>query len=301
MTEQEIREVDWQNPKSKSWKQKVLDYLIMTVSCALYAVAITMFLDPNSLAPGGVTGISIILSRVIGLETGTLIWLINVPIMLLGMWKFGIRFILSTVYCITMASLFTNLLGPLGALTDDRLVAALAGSCLMAVSIGWIFKAGGTTGGTDIIVKVLRLRFPHIKTSALFLIIDAAIVVLSAIVFRNIEIAVYAGLTVFLSSMIVDLVLYGSDSAKLIYIISDKSEQITVRLLEELDIGVTHIQGYGAFSGKEKNVIMCVMRKQLSPRAEAVVREEDPEAFMIVTKANEIFGEGYKSIFSEKL
>ena len=299
MLKQKKKEVERKN--HKSWKQILIDYMSMTIACVMYAVAISMFLDPNSLAPGGVTGISIILNRTTGLETGTLLWLINVPIMILGMWKFGIRFILSTIYCTTLTSVFTNLLTPLGALTEDRLVAALAGSCLMAVAIGWIFKSGSTTGGTDIIVKVLRLRFPHLKTGSLFLILDLIIVTVSAVVFCDIEIGVYAALTVFLVSVILDLVLYGSDSAKLIYIISDKSEAITARLLEELDLGVTNIQGTGAFSGKEKSVIFCAMRKQLAPRAEEVVKEEDPQAFMIVTKANEIFGEGYKNIFSEKL
>lgn len=285
----------------KTWKRRIWDYVVITISCLFYAVAITMFLDPNSLAPGGVTGIAIILNRITGLETGTLIWLINIPILLLGVWKFGIRFILSTLYCTALVSFATNILTPVGALTEDPLVAALAGSCLMAVSMGMIFKAGSTTGGTDIIVKVLRLRIPHLKTGSLFLIIDVMIVTASAFIFKNIDRAIYAGLTVFLTSVILDIVLYGRDGAKLIYIISDRYEEITSRLLKELNIGVTHIQGTGAYSGKEKNVIFCAVRKQLSPKTEAIVREEDPEAFMIISSANEIYGEGYKNIFSEKL
>lgn len=285
----------------KSWKRWLWDYLVITVSCVLYAAGIALFLDPNSLAPGGVTGIAIILNRITGLETGTLLWLINIPIMILGTWKFGIRFILSTLYCTTLASALTNLFAPIGALTQDPIVAVLAGSSLLAVSMGWILKAGATTGGTDIIVKVLRLHFPHLKTSALFLLMDAVIVTASAFVFQDIDRAVYAGLTVFLSSVVLDAVLYGRDGAKLIYIISDASDAITARLLEELEIGVTHIYGSGAYSGKEKNVIFCAIRKQLAPKAEEIVKEVDPHAFMIVTSASEIYGEGYKNIFSEKL
>lgn len=295
------KERELQYLEKKTWRDHIRDYGIITVSSILYAVSVTMFLDPNSLAPGGVTGIAIILNRLTGLETGTLMLLINIPILILGAWKFGIKFILSTLYCTALMSVFTNLLAPVGALTQDPFLASLTGSALAALALGWIFKAGATSGGTDIIVKVLRLKFPYLKTSALFLITDAMIVTASAFVFRDIEKAIYAGLTVFLISVIMDLVLYGRDGAKLIYIISDHSEVITKRLLEELDIGVTHIQGSGAYSGKEKNVILCAIRKQMAPKAEEIVKEEDPQAFMIVTSATEIYGEGYKSYFSEKL
>lgn len=287
--------------EKKTVKRQIRDYAVITVSCLIYAIGISLFLDPNSLAPGGVTGVAIILNRLIKVETGTLILLINIPILILGIWKFGIKFILSTLYATALTSTFTNLLMPIGALTEEPFVAALAGSSLMALAMGWIFKCGATTGGVDIIVKVLRLKYPHLKTSSLFLMIDACIVTVSAFVFRDIDRAVYAGLTVFLTSVMLDAVLYGRDEAKLIYIISDASSAITRRLLEELDIGVTHIQGFGAYSGKEKHVIFCAIKKQLAPKAEAVVKEEDPLAFMIVTSASEIYGQGYKNIFSEKL
>ena len=186
-------------------------------------------------------------------------------------------------------------------MTEDKLLAALAGSMMMAIAIGWVFKSGATTGGTDIIIKLLRLKYPHLKTGSLFLITDLTIVAISALVFKDINAALYAGIAVGITSYGLDILLYGRDGAKLIYIISDHSEQITARLLSEVDAGVTHIQGQGAYSGKEKNVIMCVIRIQQAIRAEEIVKEEDPEAFMIVTSASEIYGEGYKSYFSEKL
>lgn len=286
---------------NKTNLQLLRDYVIITVASFIYAVAVSLFLDPNSLAPGGVTGISIIFNRLTGLETGTWIFIINIPIMLLGAWKFGIRFILSTFYCTAITSFFTNILAHVGALTDDLLLASVVGGSLQAVAIGWVFKAGATTGGTDIIVKVLRIKFPYLKTGSIFFITDAVIVTTSAFVFRDINKALYAGMVVFITSTVLDIVLYGRDGAKLIYIISDKSEIITKRLLEELDVGATYVNGSGAYSGVEKRVIMCVIKKQLSPKAEEIVKQEDPVAFMIVTSASEIFGEGYKSILSEKL
>lgn len=281
--------------------KRIKDYGVITVASFIYAVAISLFLDPNSLAPGGVTGISIILNRITGVGTGTWIFLLNIPILALGMWKFGFRFILSTMYCTVLTSWMTNLLTPFGAITENPFLAALAGGALMALSLGWVFKAGATTGGLDIIIKVLRLRMPHLKTGSLYLMLDITVVTISAFLFRNIDRALYAAMVVFISSFLLDVVLYGRDGAKVIYIISDRPEPIARRLLEDLDMGVTYMQGTGAYSGKDKKVIMCVMRKQLSPKAEEIVKEEDPLAFMIVTSATEIYGEGYKSYFGEKL
>lgn len=287
--------------EKKSKRRILLDYICITIASLIQSAAISLFLDPNNLAPGGVSGISIILHKVIGIETGTLILLINIPILAVGFWKFGFKFLLSTLYSILLISSFTNIFAMYGPVTDDKLLAALAGSMMMAVAIGWVFKSGATTGGTDIIIKLLRLKYPHLKTGSLFLIIDLTIVAISALVFKDINAALYAGIAVGITSYGLDIVLYGRDGAKLIYIISDHSEQITARLLSEVDAGVTHIQGQGAYSGKEKNVIMCVIRIQQAIRAEEIVKEEDPEAFMIVTSASEIYGEGYKSYFSEKL
>lgn len=279
----------------------IRNYVIITVFSLTYAVGISLFLDPNNLAPGGVSGISIMLSRITPLPTGTWIILINIPILALGLWKFGLKFLISTVYCTIISSVFTNMLSEFAPLTTDKLLAAVAGGTVMAVSMGMILKEGATTGGVDIIIKLLRLKYRHLKTGNLYLMLDAIVVTLSGIMFRNLEIALYAAVAIFVNSVVMDTVLYGRDAAKMIYIISDHPKQITERLLADLDIGVTALQGEGAYSGKEKKVLMCVMRKPLAPKTQQIVKEEDPEAFMIVSDATEIFGEGYKSYFSERL
>lgn len=200
-----------------------------------------------------------------------------------------------------MCSVFTNYFTRFGALTSQPLLAALAGGILMAIGLGIVFKAGATTGGTDIIVKFLRLKYKHLKTGRLFFVTDILIVSASLFVFGDFDTIMYAILAVVVCSIMFDAVLYGRDEAKLIYIISDCSEKITARLLEELDIGVTYLEGKGAYSNNPKQVIMCVMRNTMAPKAEEIVKEEDPLAFMIVSSATEIYGEGYKNIFSEKL
>ena len=282
--------------------KKFMGYVLMTLACFCYAVGISLFVEPNNIASGGVTGIAIILNKAIGGSTGIWFFVINIPILLIGMWKFGFKFLMSTVYCTTIISVFTDLLSRYGSpLTNDVLVATIAGGMLTAIGMGGVFKAGATTGGMDIVVKLCKLKFPYMKTGSLFLIMDFLVVLASAFVFRDIDRAFYSAMEVFVTSTLLDLVLYGKDGAKLIYIISDKSEKIAARLLDELNIGVTYMEGQGAYSGREKKVIMCVTKKQIAPRAEEIVKEEDPNTFMIVSSASEIYGEGYKSYFSEKL
>lgn len=281
-------------------KKIVRNYVMITLMALLNAAAISLFIDPHNLAPGGVTGIAVIISRVLSVETGTLIFALNVPILLFAIWQFGLHFAVSTIYATVLISVFTNLLAPFGSATDDILLAVLAGGVLYAVSIGLIMKAGATTGGMDIIVKWLRVKLPYLKTGVLFFITDAIIISVSGIVFRNLDVALYAGIIAVVNSVVLDFVLYGKDEAKLQYIISDKADTITDRLLKELDIGVTQIEGRGAFSKKEKKVLMCVVKKPVSPRVEDIVKEEDAEAFMVITSATEIFGEGYKSYFADR-
>lgn len=281
--------------------QKVKKYMIITAAAFVYAFGVSLFTDPNNMAPGGVTGISIILSRLIPVSTGTLIMLINVPILIFAVWKFGIGLTVSSIYATALISFFTNLLAPLGAATDDILLAALAGGTLTAVSIAVIFRQGATTGGIDIIIKALRLHLPHLKTGKIFFIADTLVVTLSGVVFRDINAALYAAISAVCTSLVMDIVLYGRDEAKLLYIISAHAEQIAERLLSDLDIGVTYINGQGAYSGDNKKVILCVVKKPVSPRAEEIVKQEDPHSFMIITSATEVFGEGYKSYFSERV
>lgn len=281
--------------------QKIKKYVIITAAAFAYAVGVSLFTDPNNMAPGGVTGIAIILSRLFPVSTGTFIMLINIPILIFAVWKFGIALTVSTIYATALISFFTNVLSAYGAATDDILLAALVGGSLTAISIGVIFRAGATTGGMDIIVKALRLQFPHLKTGKIFFIADALVVTLSGIVFRDLNAALYAAISAICTSAVMDIVLYGRDEAKLLYIISGRAEEIAGRLLSDLDIGVTYIKGQGAYSGDNKRVIMCVVKKPVSPRAEEIVKQEDPNSFMIITSATEVFGEGYKSYFSERM
>ncbi len=281
--------MDKQNLKSLLWK-----YLTITVGSVIYAAAVSFFLDPNGIVPGGFTGIAMIIGHYVPIKTGTMTLILNIPVIALGIWKFGLKFLASTVYSVALSSVMIDLFALIGPLTSDLLLSALAGGFLMAIGLELVLKEGATTGGTDIIVKLLRTKIKHLSAGSLFTITDGLVVLISAIVFKNIEVALYAVICIVVYSKVIDLILYGRDEAKMLLIVSDKYEIITKRLLVELDAGATFLDGKGAYSGEGKRVVLCVIRKHLAPRALKIVKIEDPLAFTIITTANEVFGEGYK-------
>ena len=287
--------------KTKRMIKRTRNYCMITIAAFIYAIAVSMFLDPNNIAPGGITGVAILINRFTNISVGTWNMIINIPIVLLGLWKFGYKFIISTMYALVWITVFTDMLAPFGAITNDLLIASVIGGGLMAIALAFVIKAGATTGGTDIIIKVMRLKWKHIKTNTLFLATDIIVILASWAVFRDMTVAFYAGVTVVINSVVMDYCLYGSDEAKLIYIITTNPENIKRRILEELDITATLIEGRGAYTGEQKEVVMVAMRKQMAPQAEEIVKEEDKNAFMIVSSASEIFGEGYKDIMREKI
>lgn len=276
-------------------KDLLLKYLNITIGCIIYAIAVSFFLDPNGIVPGGFTGLAMILCEFISLPTGTMVMILNLPLIVAAIWKFGWKFLSSSIYAVVVSSVFIDLFALIGPLSHDLLLSALIGGFLMAVGLVFVLKEGGTTGGTDIVVKLLRVKFRSLSAGTLFVFADGAIVVISAIVFKDIELALYAGICIIVYSKVIDLILYGSDEAKMLMIISDKREIIVKRLLEEIDAGATIIEATGAYSGQPKPVVMCVVKKQTTPKALKIVKHEDPEAFTIISTANEVFGEGYKN------
>ena len=289
------------NINQTTWFTTFKKYLIILIFSFVYAAGISLFLSPNNLAPGGVSGLSIIINHFTGLSTGMIYFIINIPIMIIGMYKLGFKFLLSTLITIILSSTFMDMLSNVTIITSDKLLAALVGGVLCAIGLGIIFKVGSTSGGTDVIVRLLKLKYPYIETGRLFLILDAVIVVISAVAFKDVEAALYAGVAAVVASVAMDKVLYGTDGAKLIFIISSKNTIIVSRLLKDIETGVTYINGAGAYTESPKKIIMCVSKKQNLPKIQNVVRELDPDAFMIISSANEVLGQGYKSHFQDKL
>lgn len=281
--------------KTKKIAKFIGRYIVITFAACIYAVGISMFLDPNNLAPGGLTGAAVILTRIIPITLGTLIVIMNIPIMILGAWKFGARFTLSTLYTLVVSSAFMEVFERMGyVVTHDKILAALVGGTLMGAGMGLCLRMETTTGGIDIIIKVLRQKYRQVKSGEMYLIIDGLILAAAALYFKDIEVSMYAGVAIVISTYILDKVLYGSDEAKLVYIVSNKRKIIATRMMVELNMGVTLVEGKGAYNMENTEVIMCVMHKQNLTKVRNLVSEVDPEAFMIVSSATEVFGEGFK-------
>lgn len=283
-----------------SW-QSVKKYLIILLVSILYGAGTSLFLEPNDLVPGGLTGIAMILNRFLPIGTGTIFLILNIPIIALAWYKFGGKFIISTLYAVGCVSVATDIFTGMPAVTKEPLLAVFMGDILIAFSIATIFKCGATSGGADIIIKLLRLKYPHIRTGRLFMIFDISVVALSGILFQNIDASLYAFVGIFVMSAVMDLVLYGQDEAKMVFIISEKSEILASKIMSDVDAGVTFLTGRGAYSKREKEVILCVVRKSVYPKVEEIIKDEDPASFLIVTHAHEIYGEGYKDIFAHKI
>ncbi len=283
-------------------KKSIQSILLTTLGAACFAVGVAFFYDPYSIAPGGLTGFAVIISHIFpNVSTGSLVFLMNIPLLITATICFGKKFAALTVYSTLLSSVLMNLLPQIDLNTSDLLVPTLCGALLDGVGLGLVYRAGGCTGGTDIIIKLLRKKYRHIRTGAMSLIVNAFVVAASLIAFRNFEIAVFSGIAMTVASFILDRVLYGGEGAKLVFIISDRHGTITEELLSKMDVGVTLLSGEGAYSHKQKRVILCAIKRQSFPRLRDIVKAVDPDAFLIIGNATEIFGEGYKSYYTDEL
>ena len=284
---------------------ELMRYLTMVLGAITYASGVVLFLNPLSLAPGGISGLAIIMNKLTTIPTGILYFSFNVPLLLIAWRKFGFKLLSSTILVICTISASMEVLNfftkGAAVITDNPLLAGVAGGVMIAVGIGLVFRTGATSGGVDIIVKLLKLKFKHINTGTIFFATDMMIIALAAILFQDIEIALYALVAVFVNSKVIDYVLYGTNRGKLVYIISDAYEEIAERVTHELDLGATIIKGEGAYTGKDKNMLMCAVKTHSFPKLRKLIKVIDKRAFMIVSDTTQIFGEGYLAIDKEDL
>lgn len=308
--------------KSESGKNafgKVLkQYAIITLGCLIYAAGISLFVKPANLSSGGMTGISIIANHYIPvIDQGIWYIILNVPMLILGLIFFGWKFLASTGYATVISSLMMTGLGRifgekgLNLLpftsgineTSATIIGAVVGGVLFGIGMGLIFRMGASTAGTDIIVKLLRRKFRHIPTGMISMVTDMIIVVCSLFIKPNLETVFYTALSVVVFTLVFDWVLYGGNSAKMVHIITDKDkyEALTERLLKEVDTGATIVDAQGAYTKEDKIMLLCVVKSYMYPRLRDAVKEEDENAFMIVSSAKEIYGNGYKNQNDEEL
>lgn len=297
-------------------KKIVLDlikrYAVITLGCVLYSLSVTLFLEQSDLASGGATGIAMIISYATGgaWDTGLLLAIINVPLILWGGYHFGWRFSLSTLYVIALSSLLMWVFGfaldpylPLVTGNYAVLINAVTGGVLFGFGMGLIFRMGSSSGGTDIPVKILRKKFRHIQTGYITLVTDIIIVGASFFVYRDVEKLFFTVLSVVVFTVVFDWVLYGGNSAKMVFVISDgePSQRICDRVLKDVDTGATFLDAQGAYTGQQKRILLCVVKPFMYPKLRDIVYEEDKKAFIIVSSAKEIYGEGYQDAGKEEV
>ena len=277
----------------------VVRYFKITIACLVYATAVALFLNPKNIAPGGVSGAAIILKSIFPWipSIGLVIIILNIPILIIGAIRFGAKFLVSTIYSVIATSLLIdiipNVINP-GLVAKDMMICAITGGVLLGMSMGILFRLEATTGGFDIIIKLIRQSKPHIKTGQMFVILDIVVLMALALSFKDIQLALYATISIYISSLFMDKTLYGSDQATLVYIISEKRKEISEKIVRELHFGSTLIKALGAYNFQDTEIILCVMKKQHLIKVRNMVKETDPKAFMVVSQANEVFGEGFK-------
>ena len=279
------------------------DYLVITAGCAVYAIAFHIFYQPNAISMGGFTGVSQIINRFIpALPVGTLTLVLNIPLLALGLKKMGLQILARTVFATTVGSLLIDVVALFGAAAPmDPLLASLYGGVLLGVSIGLLMKVSATTGGTELLARLLKFKLHHLSIGKLCLVIDVTVVTIYAITFQSIHNALYGVIAMYVCSIAMDMVVYGSVNAKLTMIISDKVPEITEKLME-MGLGGTILSGKGAFTGVQRNVLMCVAKPSKKTQIREVVAAIDPEkAFIIVCNAREVFGEGFGEYGADSL
>ena len=277
-------------------KKTLLPLIIITLGSALYALGFVWCYAPNGIAFGGITGVAQIINYLVpAFPIGVTVIVLNVPLFILGWKLIGGRLLVSSLYAMFISSVFIDLLMPLSDWPAmEPLLACIFGGLLMGLSLGLIFLQGATTGGTDLMARLLKLKLSWLPMGKLLMGIDLAVIVAVSLAFQTLYAALYGLVALYISTIVMDGVLYGMDTAKVAYIISDKNKEISDAIVKDLDRGVTILHGQGAYTGAEKNVLMCAFKQREIAAIKAAVKDIDPAAFVIVCNAHEVLGEGFR-------
>jgi len=276
-----------------SWARRVLDFLVLNLGVLLVALSFDLFLVPNRIAAGGLSGVATILFYLFRAPVGLVMLILNVPLFVWGIVRLGWGFALRSLYATVVLSLATDLLASVVAVpTHDLLLAALFGGVLSGLGLGLTFRVGSTTGGSDFAAVVLQ-SYMSINVGQLLFALNAAVVLAALVVFRSPELAMYALITIFVESWVVDAVQEGLGYAKTFFIISEHSEKVQRAIIDRLGRGATVLAGRGAYTGQDRQVILTVVARSEVTRLKSIMHEVDPLAFVIVADAREVLGEGF--------
>lgn len=278
------------NPVTKT----LWEYGMILLGSAIYAVCFNWCFQPNNISMGGFTGIAQVINRFLPfLPVGMTVLVLNIPLFYIGVRKLGLKLLISSLFAMAAGSLMIDGLAMAYTFHPmDPLLATIYGGVLLGLSMGLLMRVGATTGGTELAARLLKLRLKHLSIGKLCMSIDLMVVILYALTFKNINNALYGIVAMYICSLTMDTVVYGAIGAKMAYVISDKSEAVTQRLLA-MNLGVTLLNGQGAYAGGSKQVVLCAFKRSQIAAIKGAVTEIDPNAFIIVCEAHEVLGEGF--------
>ncbi len=277
-------------------KNVFLDILFYILGSIIFAASVNIFTAPSNIAPGGVTGLATMTNFLSGIPIGILMFVFNIPLFIWGCISKGTRNMYRSLFGAVASSVAVDFTAPIFPVyTGDMFLTTLYGGLLSGVGLSLIFLRGGSTGGTDLAATLLLKRFPHISLGRLILFIDLVIVILSAFVFKSLEAPLYAAIVIFITSKVIDTVIYGinSESGKILFIISQKNEEIAEKIMSELNRGITKLSSKGGYTGSDGSMLMCALRRSEVTEAYRIIYETDSASFTVVADAGEISGEGF--------
>ncbi len=280
---------------SKILQKNIYDLSFFVIGTFIYSVAVTVFLSANHISPGGFTGLASIVNFLTEIPTGVMLFAFNIPVLIIGYIKMGGAFILKTSLVTVILSMGLNIAERyLKPFRTDGILAALFGGIFMGLGMSLILLRGATTGGIDIVAKIINRKYRHLSVGRIILMSDGIVIVLTAIVYKNIESALYSVVAMYAASKVIDILLYGADKGKIIYIVTSCPDAICKGINETLRRGVTSISAVGGYTGESRKMLMTTVRNHEAAAVHDIVRSHDPRAFIVVSDAGEIVGEGFK-------
>lgn len=287
----------------KKVKNLLMDAVFFLAGSFLFAVSIDTFTAPNQIAAGGLTGVATILNHMFGIPIGTANILMNVPLLIWAYVEMGYQIIIKTVVATIVSSAMIDVMVPyLPQYQGEPLITIVFGGCLAGLGLALILMRGGTTGGTELAANLLSLHIHGFSLGKFIMVIDLVIVLASAVVYQEYESPLYAILVIYITSKVIDAVLYGTDrgTGKVMFIISPKNKEIARRIMDDLERGVTELRSRGAYSGQEGTVLMCAVSRQEVHKIYDIIHEIDINAFIVVNEAGEITGLGFRELQQRK-
>ncbi|MBQ8834536.1 MAG: YitT family protein [Oscillospiraceae bacterium] len=282
--------------------QKIKWVAATIVGSTVFAVGFALFLQPNDMNPGGISGLAQVAVELLGFgSVGALSVLINLPLFILGGLKIGRRFFAGSLLGMLLSSLLIDTLAVIPMETPEPLLGCLYGGVICGLGLGIVFMAGTSTGGSDILVRLLKLKYRNVPIGQISMCFDAVVVVLTGLVFHDVSKALYTGITVFICGQVVDAVVYRFDYSKVALIISSEYEAIAQAIGKKLDRGATFLHAEGSYSHRETKVVLAAVKKQQIAELKELVVEIDPNAFIIVQEAHQVLGDGFSRYSRDSL